>query len=104
MNEAFDRLVASLAGREGVAIGERRGFGANALQANGRIFAMVSGGRVVLKLPEPRVAELLASGAGTPFDAGKGRPMKEWVAIPDVADDALLELAEEARRYAGSRS
>jgi hypothetical protein len=45
------------------------------------------------------VAELIESGLGEPFDAGKGRPMKEWVGIPPSSDADHLLLAEEARRF-----
>jgi len=57
---------------------------------------MVSHGRVTLKLPAPRVAALLASGAGAPFDAGKGRPMKEWIALRSLPREDQIVLAAEA--------
>src|SRR5260221_7578353 len=97
-------LVAALARTPGVSTGcGRRGFGANALQVGGHIFAMVSGGRLVLKLPGHRVADLLGSGDGLVFDAGKGRPMKEWVALRDGSDDAWLALAQEALAFVAGR-
>jgi hypothetical protein len=96
----FADLVDALAGTDGVTLGAGgRGFGAGALQVEGRIFAMLSAGRLVLKLPRSRVASLVASGVGTPFDAGKGRPMKEWVALGERVGDEWLTLAEEARAF-----
>lgn len=61
---------------------------------------MVRDGTIVLKLPRERVAGLIDSGIGAPFDAGKGRPMKEWVAVADRADANWLVLAEEALAFA----
>jgi hypothetical protein len=52
-------------------------------------------------LPRDRVVELVATGAGRPFDAGKGRPMKEWVALGDADDATWLSLAEEALAFVG---
>ena len=51
------------------------------MKVNNRIFATLSGGKLVVKLPEDRVEALIAVGAGAPFDAGKGKPMKEWLAV-----------------------
>jgi TfoX/Sxy family transcriptional regulator of competence genes len=100
----FAALVKALSGQAGVALGNgRRGFGSDALQVDGRIFAMITRGRVVLKLPKERVAALIDSGAGAPFDAGKGRPMKEWVALEDAGAKQALALAEEALGFVGGR-
>ena len=102
--EQFSVLVAALAGRDGVALGSgKRGFGSGALQVDGHIFAMVSGGRLVLKLPPDRVSGLIADGDGSPFDAGKGRPMREWVVLEDGAAGSLLQLAREARAFVSGR-
>jgi hypothetical protein len=101
----FEALIAQLGGEPGVSVGAGgTGFGAGTLQVDGRIFAMVSAGRLVLKLPAARVREVLATGDGLPFDAGKGKPMKEWVALPGGTDVAWRSLAREAFAFVARRS
>jgi TfoX/Sxy family transcriptional regulator of competence genes len=96
----FAAIVHAMAGMDGVSLGSgRRGFGSDALTVHGRIFAMVSDGNIVLKLPGERVAGLRATGEGMAFDAGKGRPMKEWVALRDTSAERALSLAREARAF-----
>ena len=96
----FANLIRALADEPGVEVGGgRRGFGSGTLQVGGRIFAMVSHGRFVLKLPRERVAGLIAAGAGGPFDAGKGKPLAEWLALDDADDATLLDLAREAAAF-----
>jgi hypothetical protein len=98
----FANLVRALADEPGVEVGGgRRGFGSGTLQVRGRIFAMVSHGRLVLKLPRERVAGLIAAGAGEPFDAGKGKPLAEWLALGDADDATLRDLAWEAAIFVG---
>jgi hypothetical protein len=103
--ERFALLVDELAGTPGVvppgAPGSR-GFGASALKVGGSIFAMLSGGRLALKLPRQRVAALIAEGTGRPFDAGKGTPMKEWVSVVPGDDATWLALAREALAFVAS--
>jgi hypothetical protein len=98
----FAKLVRALADEPGVEVGGgRRGFGSGTLQVRGRIFAMVSHGRLVLKLPRERVAGLIAAGAGGPFDAGKGKPLAEWLALGDADDATWRDLAREAAAFVG---
>ena len=107
LEDRFDRLAAALADRPEVTLpGETggRGFGSDALRVSGSIFAMLSRDRLVVKLPRARVAELISSGAGEPFDAGKGRPMKEWVALTDADDATWLAVAEEALAFVSGAS
>jgi TfoX/Sxy family transcriptional regulator of competence genes len=96
----FRDLVEALAGRGGVTLGSgRRGFGSDALLVNGHIFAMVSRGHLVLKLPRERVAALLAEGVGAGFDAGKGTPMSQWVMLDERTEGRWLALAREAAGF-----
>jgi hypothetical protein len=103
--ECFDGVVTALCERPGVAPPDptRRGFGADALTVDGSIFAMVREDALVLKLPAARVSALIASGDGAPFGAGRGRPMKEWVAVAAVDPDSWRSLAEEAWAFVGGR-
>ena len=77
--------------------GSGRGFGSSALKVDGRIFAMEVGGSLVLKLPAPRVAELVADGTGEPFAGARGTPVREWVALAEGAD--ARALAREALAF-----
>jgi TfoX/Sxy family transcriptional regulator of competence genes len=96
----FAGLARALADRPEVELAaQRRGFGRGTLQVRGRIFAMISRGRLVLKLPRERVAELIATGDGQPFDAGKGRPLAEWLTLGDSDDTRWRDLAREAADF-----
>lgn len=86
----------SLARDSGVASGKM--FGSLALKVNGKVFAMLVKRELVVKLPRPRVEELVASGAGKAFDPGHGKVMKEWVCVP-VDSAPWLALAREAFRF-----
>jgi TfoX/Sxy family transcriptional regulator of competence genes len=78
------------------------GFGTNeGLRVSGKIFAMLVGGELVVKLPRDRVDELVEGGAARRFDSGKGRPMKEWASVPASASRRWRGLVEEARTFVG---
>jgi hypothetical protein len=101
----FEALTAELVGSPGVTPPQGgRGFGADALKVDGRIFAMVSGGTLVVKLPRGRVDALVQDGTGARFEPGTGRVMREWLALGNDTDDARwLELAREALAFVGGR-
>ena len=82
--------------------GSRR-FGSTSLKVNDKIFAMLVRGSLVVKLPRGRVDELVASGAGLPFDTGSGRVMREWVSLPVGSSADWHELAVEALAFVGPR-
>jgi hypothetical protein len=80
-------------------VARRRMFSSeNTFSVNGKIFAMLVRGALVVKLPKERVDELVEAGHGKRFDPGQGRLMREWIA---VEADALpwVALAKEAHQF-----
>ena len=65
---------------------------------------MLVKGKLVVKLPRPRVDALITSGEGERFDPGHGRPMKEWVAVESTSEEEWLSLAREAMEFVASKS
>ena len=99
----FESLCDEYAGVPGVTVPQGgSGFGSNAIKINKSIFAMLVNDRVVVKLPAGRVVQLISSGDGQPFDAGKGKPMKEWVELT-VDDATARQLVAEAQTFVGRR-
>ena len=70
------------------------------LKISRKMFAMLSKGNYVLKLPKERVQELINSGEGLPYDPGNGKIMKEWVIIPVEYSHKWIEFASEAKKFA----
>jgi hypothetical protein len=65
---------------------------------------MLVGGRLVVKLPRPRVDALVASGDGERFDPRHdGRLMKEWVSIEPTSEEEWLHLSREAMEFVASK-
>ena len=96
--EAFERLATGFRDRPGVTSGT--GFGSNpGLRIDGRIFAMLARDALVVKLPAGRVDELIAEGAAERFDAGKGRPMREWATVPAEHAARWQSIADEAFHF-----
>ncbi|HMD45352.1 MAG TPA: hypothetical protein VKG43_04290 [Acidimicrobiales bacterium] len=103
--DRFAELVDAFAGQPAVsAPGEGRGFGSAALRVQGKIFAMLAGGRLVVKLPEARVDELVGAGEGRRFDANKAKPMKEWLSVDPTSALPWPALAQEARAHVADAS
>jgi TfoX/Sxy family transcriptional regulator of competence genes len=74
------------------------------LKVGGKIFAMMSRGKFVAKLPKNRVDELVQSGAGAYFDPRRdGRLMKEWIELAGPKPP-WVELATEAYRFVKSKT
>jgi hypothetical protein len=69
------------------------------LKVGGKIFAMLVRGELVVKLPRPRVTELVEAGIGQQFDPRRdGRLMKEWVVLAGD-DPPWVEVAREAYEF-----
>src|SRR5438067_2286256 len=99
----FARLVKKFSTDRNVTPPTAKGgtFGSAALKVDGKIFAFLSQGDLVLKLPRERVDDLIASGNGKSYDARRGKVMKEWVAIGPDRSRSWGKLTEEARVFVG---
>ena len=99
--QLFDRLAESY--RTDPTVTSGTGFGSNpGLRVGGKIFAMLVRRELAVKLPEQEVNALVAAGTGQRFDAGKGRPMREWVTVPVGHGDDWERLAGDAFAYVRS--
>jgi hypothetical protein len=81
-------------------IGEGKGFGSTGqLKVDGKIFCMLVRDQLVLKLPRMRVDDLVEAGDGERFDAGKGKPMREWFSLSRSSKRQWPALAREAMAF-----
>ena len=103
--ERYATIVAVLLRNPDVTLGSsgKKRFGSSALRINNKIFAMLSKGKLVVKLPQQRVDALIAAGAGEPFDPGHGRLMKEWLTVDPTSEVEWLPLAREAMAFVASK-
>ncbi len=92
--ELWEKLKAHFLKMDGV---QKQG---EALKIRKKMFAMLSKGYFVVKLPKNRVEELLNSKEGLPYDPGTGTFMKEWVIIPAEYSDRWIDYASEAKEFA----
>jgi TfoX/Sxy family transcriptional regulator of competence genes len=98
--QVWEPIARAQLAKRGVTSGT--GFGPNeGLRVSGKVFAMLVQGELVVKLPKDRVDELVDVGAARRFDAGKGRPMKEWASVPVSASRRWKGLVEEAKTFVG---
>jgi TfoX/Sxy family transcriptional regulator of competence genes len=63
-------------------------FGSTGLRVRGKVFAVAArAGGLLIKVPESHADELAESGVADRMVMA-GRPRREWVLVPDDADDA----------------
>jgi hypothetical protein len=94
---AFGRVIRAFAADESVTAGKM--MSSMGLKVNGKIFAMLRHGKLVVKLPTERVDALVTARKGTRFDPrGDGRVMKEWIVLKGAAPP-WLGLAREAYAF-----
>jgi hypothetical protein len=98
----FWSLAQSLQKREGLTRSTMMGL--PCLRVDGAFFASCDRktGNLIVKLPEDRVAELVATGRGVPF-APAGRRFREWVAIPAAQSRRWKCHLEEALAFVGGQ-
>ena len=95
MNQEIDDLILDL---EGVL--KKKTFGMDGYAVGRRVFGGWWEGRLVLKLPTKARDKVMALDGASLFDPMGGRPMKEWVVLPQLDSEAALAFAREARDYA----
>jgi len=88
--ERLAEAAADLIDRPDVSVG--RMFGSEGYSVRAKLFAFVAtGGDLVVKLPEARIAELDLA----PM-VMRGRPMREWAVVPFARGDEWGGIAAEA--------
>lgn len=96
---AFESVVPAAPG-----VTKRPMFGNRAAFVNGNMFAGLFGDSLFVRLPEPRLTELLGSG-GRPFEPMPGRAMKGYAYVPDgwLSDpQSAAPLVAEALAHVGA--
>jgi hypothetical protein len=75
-------------------------FGSEAVRVGRKVFAFVGReGQLIVKLPAPKVAELLAAGEAEPVHVGRN-PTREWAGIPYPTDHTQWsDLLAEAHTF-----
>jgi hypothetical protein len=93
----FRLVVDAFADARGVS--RRRMFSSeHTFSVNGKIFAMLVRGALVVKLPKERVDALVEAGEGERFDPGQGRLMREWLVV-EAGGLPWVALAKEAHQF-----
>lgn len=95
--EAFALVEKTLLDEPGTAAGTGFGRGPG-VTIGGRIAAMLVGGRLVVKLPQERCAEVVVGGNAEPLSMGR-RTMREWVTVGVEREVEWLPLAREALAF-----
>ena len=94
----FEKLTTLLTNEDGVAAGQL--FGKACLKVHGKAFLARQNDVIVFKLNGASHAKAIGLDAASLWDpSGKGRPMKEWVALPMEHRKVFASLAKEALKY-----
>ena len=94
----YEKLVALLSESEGIVPGQM--FGKACLKVNGKAFIAQHKDWVVFKLNGALHEKALSVKGAELWDpSGKGRPMKEWVAVPGSESNSFKAFATAALSY-----
>lgn len=99
----YTKLKERFAAHEDVELpdGTRRGYGADGMRVANQVFACTYQGRLMIKLPESTVQELIGAGLGLPLAKPGQRPMREWVLVP--FDGSAGARADQAYAFVSGR-
>jgi hypothetical protein len=94
----YEKLVEKLANGESIVAAQM--FGKACLKVNGKAFLAQHKETIIFKLADPEHSKALAMAGAALWDpSGKGRPMKEWVALPIGTSKLFSSLAAAALAY-----
>lgn len=98
-----EKLVKLLTKTEGVTASQM--FGKPCLKINGKAFVAQHKKAVIFKLSSPQHEKASSVKGAKLWDpSGKGRPMKEWVAIPASENKNFRAFANSALEYVSSNA
>src|SRR5450755_853385 len=97
-----ESLFRAVAAHHGQSVKLSRRFGSDALKVDGKIFAALSGGRLLVKLPPEPINTLVAENLAQGFSTGAGRAQKEWATVAPTSAAHWTALSDEARRFVSS--
>lgn len=98
----FERVAAAFSDDRQVKRG-RMFSSENVLSVNGKIFAMLTKNKFVVKLPKERADELVKKGVAMNWGPGTRRVMKEWVSI-EGGKISWIDVAGEAYQFVKRRA
>jgi hypothetical protein len=99
----YERLATALTANESVTAGQM--FGKACLKVGGKAFVSLHKEKVVFKLTGEQHTKALALNEAELWDpSGKGRPMKEWIALPVTESKSFKSFANAALAYVASSS
>jgi len=94
----YENLVESFSSIEGVTVSQM--FGKPCLKVNGKAFVSLHKETVVFKLAGTHHRKAMSIDGAALWDpSGKGRPMKEWVAMPPGDTKQFKSFASAALLY-----
>jgi len=96
----WDDLTAEYLAKPGVTL--ERAFSRISLMVGGKLFASAGHGGLLIKVPAPRVSELIENGEGQPFSTGGNRVMREWVVVTPATD--WRALAAESMEFVATQA
>jgi hypothetical protein len=99
--EKYESLVEELIFNANVTRKKKNGFGSG-LRFQNKVFAMLVNDKLVVKLPIPRINELVITGEGERYGYGDGRVTKEWVELEYISHERWMSLATEAMNFVAS--
>lgn len=97
----YEKIIAMLVAKEEITVGQM--FGKACLKVGGKAFASLHNEKLVFKLANEHHKKALSLRGAELWDpSGKGRPMKEWVALPITEAKHFKVLATQALAYVKS--